>query len=1239
MSPVVVSKIFVHPIKSCKGISVQHARYTPEGIQYDRLWSIVEDRDEYTVITAREFPKMVLITSEIIEDDNGGVLSVSFPPDSGCDTFAVALNPSNDLLSTWKRIPTVLFNRPPFDAYICESTSGASRSPSAILSAYFGRPVHLVYKGAQLPPCEPTATHPDLDARMVYQDCFPLMVLSAESTSRIEEELRDGGHVGKQGVEERWATEKLVIERFRPNIVFQGAGPFAEDNWEEIRIGDAPPVRLVSPCTRCLLPNVAPETGIRDKAVPYKIIMKFRTGLDPLKMRAPCVGMNGVPSAAGIPASKRLGRPPHDMARWPFGNGPQQSAPDTTQPAPPPVSSPDNKRFGLENFGNTCYANSVIQALYFCAPFRDLLIQAPDTSLAGEQVPQPPSPAVPPTRRKPERKPSTTNANDIVVHPPVPGIPPHPPSLFSALRSLFVYISTNPAEKGTVAPRAFIDKLKEFNELFRSTMHQDAHEFLNYLLNKIVEEIEEERKAAAESGTTTPSGDDSLPALKFPPPIQSGAATQNPTLVHKLFEGILTSETRCLTCENVSSRDESFLDLSIDIEQNASVTACLRQFSASEMLCQKNKFFCDVCCDLQEAEKRMKIKKLPNVLALHLKRFKYQEDVQKYIKLAYRVAFPFELRLFNTVDDIDDADRLFSLFGIVVHIGNGPHHGHYISIIKTMGSWLVFDDDTVSSITEADIPKYFGESNSGAAYVLYYQAVDIDLPALGLRPPVSPTAHVTELEPVMVIAPGSPAPANPPLPPGLVEEPDTSDTSDSVVPVTPPTPSEPRLHIDVVASSLAEEHQAIQHSIGKKGSNFFGMRRTPSTSARANGSDGRHSFQSNGAASTLTLDDDSKPLLPPAALAPPVPPLPQSIAASNGKDKEKEKAKKEEKEKKGWFGKRRSLKGLDKRRSGLVEEAPPASPVLSSRTPETVSQTSSGSTWFLSSGPSQEKRRPSESAVLDALSTSEKTVSPAKTRPKSTGGGLVVRSEREDRVNGYDSHSGSASSSFVSVGASTGPQLVEFPPARVSSLSHAPQPPPPPPELPTPAPLTLPTKKSLTNLSSPKKSKGPPTAVPQPRPSTANAVTDSASHPVLSRPLPPVPSLRDPLPPPPPPIPPLPFDGVISSRISFDKSKLRLDGIANGRGEYEDESRAELPVPTSPTLSATGSPIGLDTLAAGNHSASSNGSGSAVSGSSTSSPRRPVRKLSLSAPFLGLGGKKKEEKDKEKSPSSFRFGK
>lgn len=77
----------------------------------------------------------------------------------------------------------------------------------------------------------------------------------------------------------------------------------------------------------------------------------------------------------------------------------------------------------------------------------------------------------------------------------------------------------------------------------------------------------------------------------------------------------------------------------------------------------------------------MKIKRLPNVLTLHLKRFKYQEDVQKYIKLTYRVAFPFELRLFNTVDGVEDADRLYNLYAIVVHIGKyvSPSYLHTLS--------------------------------------------------------------------------------------------------------------------------------------------------------------------------------------------------------------------------------------------------------------------------------------------------------------------------------------------------------------------------------------------------------------------------------------------------------------------------------------------------------------------------------------------------------------------------------
>lgn len=116
------------------------------------------------------------------------------------------------------------------------------------------------------------------------------------------------------------------------------------------------------------------------------------------------------------------------------------------------------------------------------------------------------------------------------------------------------------------------------------------------------------------------------------------------------FTGILTSETRCLCCETVSSKDEHFFDLQVDVDQNTSITYCLRCFSNTETLSNENKFKCDNCCSYQEAQKRMRVKKSPIILALHLKRFKYMEQFNRHIKVSHRVVFPLELRLFNTVN-------------------------------------------------------------------------------------------------------------------------------------------------------------------------------------------------------------------------------------------------------------------------------------------------------------------------------------------------------------------------------------------------------------------------------------------------------------------------------------------------------------------------------------------------------------------------------------------------------------
>lgn len=322
-------------------------------------------------------------------------------------------------------------------------------------------------------------------------------------------------------------------------------------------------------------------------------------------------------------------------------------------------------------------------------------------------------------------------------------------TLFACLKDLFWKISTHKKKSGIVAPVQFMNKVKKENELFRSSMHQDAHEFLNFVLNTIAEDVSSYQKKngstqkpkSAKSSSSCASeheGEENGRLNGDTGSEDSSVHTngsQPATWVHQLFEGVFSNETRCLTCETVTSRDEAFMDLSIDVEMNSSITSCLRQFSASETLCHKNKYFCDVCSGLQEAERRMKIKKLPNILALHLKRFKYQEQLQKYTKLTYRVVFPFELRLFNTCDDTEDPDRLYELWACVIHIGSGPHHGHYVTIIKSNGKWMLFDDDIVTSINEDDIQRYFGDlPGTGSGYVLFYQAVDLNMDAVGMPP-------------------------------------------------------------------------------------------------------------------------------------------------------------------------------------------------------------------------------------------------------------------------------------------------------------------------------------------------------------------------------------------------------------------------------------------------------------------------------------------------------------------------
>jgi ubiquitin carboxyl-terminal hydrolase 9/13 len=123
----------------------------------------------------------------------------------------------------------------------------------------------------------------------------------------------------------------------------------------------------------------------------------------------------------------------------------------------------------------------------------------------------------------------------------------------------------------------------------------------------------------------------------------------------------------------------------------------------------------------------MKIQKSPKILALHLKRFKYTEDMQRNLKLFHRVVYPPTLRLFNTTDDADDPDRMYELYAVVVHIGGGPYHGHYVTVVKNdeTGRWMLIDDEAVEAVDDGFVGRFYGDRpGMASAYVLFYQQVE-----------------------------------------------------------------------------------------------------------------------------------------------------------------------------------------------------------------------------------------------------------------------------------------------------------------------------------------------------------------------------------------------------------------------------------------------------------------------------------------------------------------------------------
>ena len=121
--------------------------------------------------------------------------------------------------------------------------------------------------------------------------------------------------------------------------------------------------------------------------------------------------------------------------------------------------------------------------------------------------------------------------------------------------------------------------------------------------------------------------------------------TPQEKVLDELYQGQMIDYVKCLYCKYESRREDTFQDIALAIKPFGatktfgSVDEALADFVKPETLDGNNQYHCQKCQAKRDAEKGLKIKKLPNLLTIQLKRFDFDYETLQRVKLSDRVEF------------------------------------------------------------------------------------------------------------------------------------------------------------------------------------------------------------------------------------------------------------------------------------------------------------------------------------------------------------------------------------------------------------------------------------------------------------------------------------------------------------------------------------------------------------------------------------------------------------------------
>lgn len=228
--------IRVYPIKSLAGIERSRSLILQKGLEHDRRWMLVDENGVF--MTQRVHGTMALFGMK--ESPQGFVIShdgdsIILPYDQGTvhASFEVQI---------WDDRVIAHEVNPEYSAWF--STKLGMNCRLVAFPESNVRQIDTAFAAA--------------GENVSLADAYPLMIIGESSLEDLNTRLR----------------EPLLMNRFRPNLIFSGGAPYEEDTWNEFHIG-AVPFNGIKRCARCVLTTVNPLTGQKGPE-PLKTLSTYR---------------------------------------------------------------------------------------------------------------------------------------------------------------------------------------------------------------------------------------------------------------------------------------------------------------------------------------------------------------------------------------------------------------------------------------------------------------------------------------------------------------------------------------------------------------------------------------------------------------------------------------------------------------------------------------------------------------------------------------------------------------------------------------------------------------------------------------------------------------------------------------------------------------------------------------------------------------------------------------------------